>query len=380
MGFGAVITQGSGFTPLDAAVMGRVVEVRVEQELSKPTAFAIRFEDDIADGDTIVGNRAELQSNQQIGIFVKSGEEYECLVHGPVTRVRSAAVVGGQGSWVEVHGFDKRIEMDRKGVQSTWTGRASDAATSVIGSYGLIPDCGQTTKLYSDQSNALAQRGTDLAFLEEIARRNNFELWLSYKVTPTPANFVVITTANLKKSPPQSAASLIPMPPILSAAGGKTINVQPPKDKPVHVSSFEAEVDYERPNAAHGFAQPESGSATKQTAPDPDPPMGSGRKGIKEVDNVTRDAIGPAVNDPDEQAAALEAEVTEAAWFVEADCSATLAQLGFVAVPHLVVDVAYAGARLSGPYQVVKALHVITATDHLIDFRIRANGLKPGGA
>jgi hypothetical protein len=250
----------------------------------------------------------------------------------------------------------------------------------VISTYGLVPDCGQTTKLYSDQSNALAQRGTDLAFLEEIARRNNFEFWLSYKVTPTPANFTVITTANLKKSPPQSAAALVPKPPVLSAAAGTTINVQPPAGKPVHVSRFEAEVDYERPNAAYGFAQPESGSATKQTAPDPDPPMGSGRKGIKTVDNVARDAVGPPVNDPDEQAAALEAEITEAAWFVEASCTATLAQLGFAAVPHMIVDVAYAGARLSGPYQVVKALHVITATDHLIDFSIRANGLKPGGA
>ena len=83
MGFGAVITSGAGFTPIDDAVMRRVSEVRVEQELSKPTAFAIRFEDDLADGDTIVANRAELQSNQPLGIFVKAGDTYECLVHGP---------------------------------------------------------------------------------------------------------------------------------------------------------------------------------------------------------------------------------------------------------------------------------------------------------
>ena len=67
---------------------------------------------------------------------------------------------------------------------------------------------------------------------------------------------------------------------------------------------------------------------------------------------------------------------TEAAWFVTVDCSATLAQLGFAAAPHQVVDVRNAGERLSGPYQVMKAVHVINAADHFIDFKIRANGLR----
>lgn len=384
MGFGAIITTGTGCTPMDGDIMRWIVEARIEQELSKATTFAIRFEDDLCEGDPEVARRPELQSNTVIGVFVRSRNKYVCLVHGPITRVRTASMVGGTGSWVEVQGQDRRIEMGRVGLQATWKGKASEAAAKLIGAYGFQADCEETRKAYSDDQNALNQRGTDLAFLEEIARKNNLEFWMTYDVGGTPDAFVVTPTVNVKSSPPRGASSSgmpsLPSPPILQPSGDLVIKVQPPTGDCATVTRFETHIDYERPNAARGFAQAASDGTTQQQDSSPsDATLGDGRASIVAVDGVKRTALAPTVTDPDEQYLAQETLLTENAWFVEVDCSSTLDLLGFAAEPHQIIDVQNAGPRLSGPYQVKKATHVINAADHFMDFKIRANGLRSGG-
>lgn len=380
MGFGAILTTGDGFSCLDEEITRWVVEVRVEQELSKPTIYAIRFEDDLCEGNPLVAGRDELQASQVLGIFVRSGSGYECLVHGPITRLRTSSMVGGTGSWVEVRGQDRRIEMDRMAVQATWTGKASEAAERIISAYGYDDDCEETRKDYSDGQNTLNQRGTDLAFLEDIARKNNLELWLSYETSGTPDSFSVDTTVNMRSSPTRTSApglSLPPGPPILRAVGDATVRVQPPPDACASVTRFEAHIDFERPGAARGFAQSaDSGEMAEHTTTPADPPLGDERSDIVAVDGVERIALAAPVTDPDEHYLAQEALLTEAAWFVQVDCSSTLELLGFPPQPHQVVDVQYAGDRLSGPYQVMKTTHIINATDSFVDFKIRANGLR----
>ncbi|WP_067809938.1 hypothetical protein [Nocardia beijingensis] len=380
MGFGAILTTGDDLSPLAEDVMRWIVEVRVEQELSKPTIYAVRFEDDLCEGNPVVAGRPELQANQVLGIFVSSDDGYECLVHGPITRLRTSSMVGGTGSWVEVHGQDRRVEMDRIGVQATWTGKASEAAQRVIEAYGYEADCEETRKEYSDGQNALNQRGTDLAFLEDIARKNNLELWLSYETSGRPDAFSVSTTVNVRSSPTRTSApglSLPLAPPVLRAPGGKVLRVQPPPDACASVTRFDTHVDFERPGAARGFAQTvDNGETSEQTTSPTDPTLGEERADIVAVDGVERTALAPPVTDPDEHYLAQEALLTEAAWFVQVDCSATLEQLGFPPQPHQIVDVQYAGERLSGPYQVMKATHIINAADSYVDFKIRANGLR----
>lgn len=380
MGFGAIITAGEGFRPLGEEVMRWIVEARVEQELSKPTIYAIRFEDDLCEGEPLVARRPELQAGQVLGIFVKNGDGYECLVHGPITRLRTSSMVGGAGSWVEVRGQDRRVEMDRVGVQATYTGRASAAAERIITAYGYDKDCEQTRKEYSEGQDALNQRGTDLAFLEDIARKNNLEFWLSYETSGSPDSLRVSTTVNLKSSPTRSAGtgpSLPPLPPVLQAPGGTVLKVQPPPEECASVTRFDAQVDFERPGAARGFAQAvDNGETAEQTTNPADPPLDGDRSDIVAIDGVQRTALAPPVTDPDEHYLAQEALLTEAAWFVSVDCSTTLEMLGFPPQPHQIVEVKYAGDRLSGPYQVMKATHVVNATDTFVDFKIRANGLR----
>ena len=386
MGLGAIITHGEGNEKLDDQLTGWVMEVRVEQKLSEPTKVAIRFEDDLCDGGQILQNRTELRAGQMLGLFVPLDSTMTCLCRGPITRVRTAAMTGGTGSWREVVFNDRRVELDRAGIQANYTGKESDAATTILQGYGFTPDVQATPKNYP-ASQKLQQRESDLAFLKAIARRNNMEFWLTYGVAGAAPPFVVTTTAKLRSSPPRpdtspTALTLPALPPVLSADPARVVRINPPSDQVVSVYRFEVRVDSERPNAARGFAMDaQSGSQSQQSATPSDPPLDTRATTIVDLGVGERTLLASATaTDPLDQYLAQQAELTEAAWFVQVDASAALAQLGFVVEPHQIVDVQYAGDQLSGPYQVTETVHVINPATHLVDFKLRANGLRNLGA
>lgn len=380
MGFGVYITTGSGLTALSPDIIGWLVEVRVEMELSKPTRFALRFEDDICDGSFAVSGNSQLKADEKIGIFViDENDALDCLVYGPVTEVKSSSTMGGPGSWVEFHGTDRRVEMGRVGVQAKYTGLASAAAAGILGAYDFTPNTQDTLIEFDGQKKQLSQRGTDLAFLDEIARKNNMEFWISYEVGgAVDLGLLTLTeTANLRTSPKRDQTAGLPQIPVLAAPTSRVLSVNPPRKDCPGVNEFETKIDYEKPVAAKGFTLDTAGDGeivdqiVEAAEPvDPDRPV--------DVDGVTRQAIIPPKVDPDEAFLAMEAIVFEQSWFVEVDSSTTFEQAGFVIRPHQIIEFTHLDDRLAGSYQVMKALHVITATDHFTDFTAQANGL--GGA
>lgn len=382
MGFGAIITSGEGFTVVED-IMPWITEARVEMELSKPAKFALRFDDDICEGDPEVARHSALQSNEMIGIFIRVRDELHCLVFGPITRIRTSSMVGGAGSWVEVHGEDRRVVMNRVGIQATWIGRASEAASAILAAYDIPCEVETTLKEYADEQNGLSQRATDLAFLEDIARKNVFEFWLDYEPSEVPGTGGISCTytARMKSSPPKGGEFLVPGPPVLIADAGYFIDVQPPPDQCVKVTKFDVKIDFERPGAALGFSQ---AAATGESVPTPGEetlePVTPDWTTLRQIGGVDRQALAPAITDPDEQQLAERALLNEAAWFVEVECSTTLEMIDFCVKPHMIVDVRSAGPRLSGAYQVKTATHVINAADHFIDFKLRANGVRLPGA
>ena len=64
MGFGAIIASGDNNELLAQDLTDCVTEVRVEQSLDEPTKFAIRFQEDLEDGEPRVMQSPELQCEQ----------------------------------------------------------------------------------------------------------------------------------------------------------------------------------------------------------------------------------------------------------------------------------------------------------------------------
>jgi hypothetical protein len=132
MGFGAIIASGEKNKLLRDDLLDCLTEVRVEQFLDDPTLFAIRFQEDISGGQPRAMPAPELQCGQMITIAVKVGDEMKCLVRGPITDVKCSVMLGGPGSSFEIHGQDRRIELDRKCKRQCWVGLESEAAASIL--------------------------------------------------------------------------------------------------------------------------------------------------------------------------------------------------------------------------------------------------------
>jgi len=388
MSFGAILASGDGNELLPEDLLECLTEVRVEQFLDRPTEFAVRFQEDLIGGEPRIQGSPALQTEGMFAIAVpaisaKGG--FECLVRGPITEARFSMQLGGPGSWFEIHGRDRRVEMDRLCFRHAWEGLASEAAETVLSSYGFRTEVQATTRQYSERDGTLNQRGSDLAFLNRIARLNNLVLWLAYECSldgldPARRRLEVHETAYLRSSPPRPAdspsAPTSPAQVPLAPTTELRLRVNVEKDRCQNVTAFEMDMNVERPNRFEGGAL-DHRDVTEDTTSleDGQPPVRSDGQRLRDLTGRDRQICITSPGDLQELRPRAEAAVTEAGWFLNATASTTAHMLGGVLVPHAVIEVEGLGRRHSGAYQVASVTHVVTAADHRMDLRLRRNSL-----
>lgn len=388
MGFGAIIAGGERNALLKEGIVDCLTEVRVEQFLDEPTRFALRFQEDISEGQPRIAPTAELQVEQMLTIAVKVGDTIRCLVRGPITDTRSSTMLGGPGSWHEVHGEDRRIELDREFIQRRWSGRASVVAQGLLENRGFKARVQKTTIEYGTkdaegrETRSLNQRATDAAFLQTIARHNNLCFWLEYSCEAKGDTLMVRETANLTSSPPRGNGAVEP-----DAEGIRlvptmrvSLRVNVEKERCQNVTSFELRTCAERPNQFHASTLDDRDLETRLTSvTDPQPTI---RKGGVRFGGAkaSRNVLIAAPGNPEDVQARVEAVLTASNWSVHATASTTAHLLGGILVPHDVVEVEGLGRVHSGPYQVEGVTHVINAADHFMDLQLRRNAVGRGAS
>ena len=388
MGFGAIIASGTNNRLLADSLMNCITEARVEQFLDQPTRFAIRFEEDLSGGEPIIMKSAELQCEQMITIAVQVNGAIECLVRGPVTDVKCSMQLGGPGSWYELRGQDRRVELDRKCVYRAWSGRASAAAQTILDrtftSYveetrifygGTRTSGGETTQ-------TLNQRHTDAEFIRRIARDWNLNFWFEYACRLNGEALDVEEMANLKSSPPRSRdASAGPVPAdqvelVPTVPVRLRVNVK--KEQCPNVTAFELTMNPERPNQFAGTSIDDRDVQQKRTTvTDPQPVISRGGQRLAGC-STQRDICITSAGNQEELQYRAESALTDAGWFLDATASTTTHMLGGILSPHDVVEVEGLGEKHSGPYQVKAVTHVINAADHLMDIQLRRNAVGGG--
>jgi len=391
MGFGAIIASGGKNKLLSDDLLNCITEVRIEQSLDDPTRFAVRFQEDISGGEPGIRKAPELQCQQMITIAVQVGDAIKCLVRGPITNMRSSVMLGGPGSWYEVRGQDRRIELDRQFVRRAWTGLASDAAGTILGARFDRVDVQKTRIVYGGQrvrgqpsTSTLNQRVTDAAFIRQIARQNNLQFWIEYEsrlngLDPGGQSLKVVEKANLKASPPRpqdAPAGPVPVDQIkLVPTVAVKLRVNVDKEQCQNVTAFELTLDPERPNRFSGFAIDDRDLSEPSTSlTDPQPPIDAGGRRFGGC-MAPRDVSITTAGNQDELNARAESALTEAGWFVEATASTTAHMLGGVLMPHDVIEVEGLGPVDSGPYQVKAVTHVINSAAHYMDIELRRNAV-----
>jgi hypothetical protein len=382
------ITVGDSFAPLAEAMDKRLVEARIEMELSRPTRFALRFEDELCEGqnEVIDFDPPPFEADSLIALFTSTEEALaptECLVVGRITKLRSSIVVGGVGSWLEIHGEDKRVDMGKVAVQENYDTSASAAVEKIVKLYDFKPHAQETLGEPDGKKVQLVQSATDLAFIEDQARRNAMEFWLDYAtvVDPTGKIAKVDITANFYTSPERSQQIGAVNYAILKGDTDQTLRLHPDATGKVcpNITKFDARIDFDKPTSVSGFAMEDDDKreAMKQVA-EKSYPVDPAKDAVLAKALKDRKLVAPPAQTPLESQLAVERILVEQMWFVEVDCSASTSSLGYVVRPHMVIPVEGVGDSLSGSYQVKSATHVFTATDCLVDFTLRANGFKGG--
>jgi len=381
MGFGAVITLGDNNEPIGPDLANYVTEVRIEQGLDGPSQFAVRFLDDIQDGQLRRANDNRLAIDTLLSVSVEIDGALFCLIRGPITDHRSRMTFGGPGSSFDVIGLGRLDLLDRSCVQAAWTGRASDAARTVLGQTFDSLDIEDTSRVYEEGRETLNQRSTDLDFLTQIARRNNLHLWVSCEASQSPlgGGLSITETAHLASSPrrPEGALGALAGAVSLVPTSQVELRIHAPPDQSPNVTAFEVQVDSRRPSTYRGGSLPRSdGTPTTTQTSDPQPPAGDGSQRLAQLGGTQRELCLVGSGDPQDTQSRGEAALTEAGWFVQATVSTTNHHLGSVLQPHDVINAIGVGPRLgSTAFRVREVTHVITANDHVMDARIETNGL-----
>jgi hypothetical protein len=393
MGFGAIIASGEKNELLRDDLVGCITEVRVEQSLDEPTHFAIRFQEDLSGGEPVIMKAPELQCRQRITIAVQVGDEIKCLVRGPITDIKCSVMLGGPGSWFEIHGQDRRTDMDRECKRRSWFGLESEAAARILqDEYKFQKMCIQKTRKHygtTRQNNpqeptteTLNQRATDEAFLRQVACRNNLHFWIEYDCQPngrdrSGKSLEVVEIANLRSSPlrPVDAENLvdceerIKLKPIVNV----TLRVNVEKEQCQNVTTFNMTMNFERPSQFKGTAvNDRAGKEQRTSAEDRQPPQARGGKRLADC-NPDRILCITTAGPEEELQRKAEAALTEAGWFIDTTASTTVHMLGSVLLPHDEVEVQGLGDDHNGLYQVKAVTHVINAADHFMDLQLRRN-------
>jgi len=390
MGFGAIIASGENNLLLQDDLVDCLTEVRVEQSLDDPTHFALRFQEDITSGQPRIRGATDFKCGELITIAVKVGAEMICLARGPITEREWSAMLGGAGSWFEVRGQDRRIQMDRQCKRRPWTGLESAAATTILKDEYKFGKAiiQKTQKNYGGGSSnneptteTLNQRASDEVFMRQIACRNNLSFWIEYEcqkngINPSGESLKVTEVANLRSSPVLPDAEGLEE---FQKEIGRhrnldvSLRVNVEHGRCQNVTAFNITEDSEQPSHFNGSAiDVRSGTNEQTSAVDPQSPIAQGGEGLEQC-NPEREVCITTAGSIEELLRKVLSALTEAGWRISATASTTAHMLGGVLLPHDEVKVEGLGTKDSGTYQVRAVTHVINAADHFMDLQLRRN-------
>lgn len=351
--------MSKGFTlildnQVDSEMLEEVTRVEVHERLGAMTTYRLRFKVDVMEGDLRWLTDERLGPGSELAV-VAGVEEPAYLVRGPVYGQQIHLTHGVAGSWVDVDGADRCIEMDRESKVVTWSDVTdSDAAAAILAQYGFSPDVEKTDAGHYENKHVLMQRESDLQFLQKLARRNGFYLWITSDETADTAHFV---------------------PPPLSGEPDATLIINLDD---ANLEAMDLAWDVERPTSVVGQQLDLNSKSNLDGAVRDTPTTLLGNRGLGEVTSDPRSVhVAAPVDDTGDLQARGKGALTEAGWFIRATCRTSLNKLGRLVRAHTLVEVQGAGSRHSGRYLVAEVHHTLDVAAHTMDivlFRNAWNG------
>ena len=381
MEFGAqIVIEGE---TVSTELMGRLIELRVEEHLNKRATFAVRFDEDFRDGEPIVAGTPTLTEGSEIELFAPNATgEQRCLLVGQIEQTQLQATIGGVGSWFEIRGRDLRTRLDRRcedfALEDNPKRLIEQRFTDVAGPGAEIAAEIDDGFIYEheDPCQSYNYRGTALRLFAQLADENNFDFWLSYDLAPGLGPLRAKAKVNIRPSPPRGTELGVPVPDADVVPGDeRELLVLPTSDKLENVFSFNANSDGERPQTvrASTFDQVTGRRETITVAEDEQPKTDAQGETAAQVGADGRDACIEPTGDAAYVRAQVNAALTEARYFVKASAETSVNMLGDLVRPHEIVLVRNVGCQYSGKMQITDVTHVINPVEHRMSFGLRSN-------
>jgi hypothetical protein len=173
--------------PAPSTLIDALVSLEVRNNDSGRDGFQMTFSlgrESLVDYNLLLGSLLDPPSRVVIAVVI--GVLPQVLVDGIITHHQVApSNKPGEGTLV-VTGEDISLELDLDERKEAYANQAdSDIVRTILGryaSYGLQPDVTPTSDQPQESQRIPMQRGTDLAYVQELARRNG----LVFYVEPTP--------------------------------------------------------------------------------------------------------------------------------------------------------------------------------------------------
>jgi len=291
----------------------------------------------------------------QIQVTVGSGPA-EPLIEAYV--IENSAEFSNQpgGSVLSVVAMDPTVLMNLEEKVRPWPDMTdSDIAATVFGEYGFSGDVEQTQPARPEVDHTTIQRGTDIQFLKQLAKRNGYESYV--EIDPSTGAIEAHFHPPRPEQPPQG---------VLSVNMGEATNV----------NSFEARYDMLRPTTAQVTGldietrsdQPAQVESLSQRGLGSAPALNGDRRR-----KVLLSQTGLAQTG--ELQALAQAVVDRSAWAIIAEGELNTVAYGGVLRAKRPVEVRGAGRQFSGTYYVDRVLHILRGDEYTQRFTLRRNAL-----
>ena len=168
-----------GGTALPEAGAARVLSIDVSEAMNAQTQVSIVAMvsvDDVSTWTSPLDPLAEPFAKFEISIV--RGRDEDALVVPARATSASWTIQPGGASSMTVAGLDASAELDREEKEKSWAGLSDgDIARQLLAPVGT-PRVG-TTPPARAESAAPRQRGTDWAYVKQLAERNQFDVWVT---------------------------------------------------------------------------------------------------------------------------------------------------------------------------------------------------------
>jgi phage protein D len=317
-------------------------------------SVAIAIRDGCGSWNVVDENTFQRLTKLRIDVNVGSGKT-EPLIEAYVIETNADFANQPGQSVLNVVAMEPTAKMNLEEKVRPWPNMAdSDIAEQIFRDCKFNTDnIDQTQPTRDENDHTEMQRGTDIQFLQRLAQRNGFEIYVELN----PETGVVeghFHAPRLQQNPQG----------VLSVNMGSATNV----------NSFHARFDMVQPATAqaHNIDIHSSEQQTGQSDSQQDKPLGSAPT-VPAGDARQVLISGTGLSDTGELQTAAQAEVDRTSWAITAEGEVNTVAYGDVLRAKRPVLVRGAGRQFSGIYYVERVLHSFTGDGYTQQFSLRRN-------